>query len=152
MTLANWITASLAATVVLIGVLQYLTACKQWQTTNNQAAFDLFEERYEIYQELRDIADRARAGHADREMFAKTAEVLERAQFLFGQDIVTYLKQFAESLSDLECVASEIGRGQGSEVKGYLDEQRRLKNQIETFFTEGTALFSGYLRFDNKIH
>ena len=149
--LVSWTIPIIAATLALIGILQYFTARKQWQTMNNQAVFELFYERYEIYQELRGIADRARTGHADREMFLKTAEALEKAQFLFGQDMVAYLKQFAESLSDLECVVSEISRSQGSEVKGHLNEQRRLKNQMETFFTEGTALFSGYLRFDNKM-
>jgi len=149
--LAMWATVGVATFVGVVGLLNLLTARQNWRADHNRAVFELFDERYDIYQQLRDVAGMVRAGHADHEMFATSVEALERAQFLFGEDVVAYIRQFAENISNLECVASEIGRAQGAEMKASLAEQRRLKDEIQRFFVEGTALFSVYIRFDHKV-
>jgi hypothetical protein len=149
--LALWATLAVAAFVGVVGLLSLLTAQQHWRAEHNRAVFELFDERYDIYQQLRDIASMVKTGHADREMFTSATEALEKAQFLFGQDVVSYVRQFAENVRTLECVASEIGRAQGSEIKANLAEQKRLKEEIHNFFVEGTSVFSGYIRFDQKI-
>jgi hypothetical protein len=59
---------------------------------------------------LHEVAAVVRSGEVNREMFIKAAEALERAQFLFGKEVVSYVRQFIELVSNLECVNSEIGR------------------------------------------
>ncbi len=148
---ALWATLAVATFVGVVGLISLLTAQQHWRAEHNRAVFDLFDERYDIYQQLRDIASMVKTGHADREMFASATEALEKAQFLFGQDVVSYVRQFAENVRNLECVASEIGRAQGGEIKANLAEQKRLKEEIHNFFVEGTSMFSSYIRFDQKI-
>jgi hypothetical protein len=146
-----WATAAVALSVGVIGVLSLLTAQQIWRAEHNRAVFELFDERYSIYQQLRDIASLVKTGQADREMFASATEALEKSQFLFGQDVVSYIRRFAENIGNLECVASEIRRVQGSEIKANLAEQKRLKEEINGFFVDGTDLFSRYIRFDQKV-
>jgi hypothetical protein len=146
-----WITLGIAALLVLVAILHFLAARQYSRAIHNRAAFDLFDERFDIYQQLHDVAGMVRAGQVDREMFIKAAEALERAQFLFGKEVVAYVKHFTELVSNLECVASEIKRTQGAEMKANLAEQRRIKDEVQGFFVDGTALFSAYIRFDQKI-
>jgi hypothetical protein len=148
---ALWAAVAVAMSAGIVGLLSLLTAQRIWRAEHNRAVFELFDERYSIYQQLRDIASLVKAGQADREMFVSATEALEKAQFLFGQDVVSYIRRFAENISNLECVASEIRRVQGSEIKANLAEQKRLKDEINGFFVDGTALFSGYIRFDQKV-
>jgi hypothetical protein len=146
-----WVTVAVAIIIGMVGAISLITAQRIWRAEHNRAVFELFDERFSIYQQLRDIASLVKADQADREMFASATEALEKAQFLFGQDVVSYIRRFAENISDLECVASEIRRAQGSEIKANLAEQKRLKEEINGFFIDGTALFSGYIRFDQKV-
>ncbi len=53
------------------------------------AIYDLFDERFYIYQQLHEVAGLVRLGEAYRETFIKAGDALERAQFLFGKEIVS---------------------------------------------------------------
>lgn len=149
--LSSLITLVIAAFVAFIGWLQWRTARLQWKTTHNRAVFDQFERRYKIYKTLRKVVGLVGSGRADQELFVKAAEAAEEAQFLFGDDIVDYLKQFTNDLLLLESLVTEQRDASGSELKNNLDEQRQLKNRIEEFRTAGKALFSEYIRFDQKV-
>jgi hypothetical protein len=149
--LSLWLTLGLAALLVFVGLLHWMAARQHSRAVHNRAVFDLFDERFDIDQQLHEIAGLVRAGQADREMFLKAVEALERAQFLFGKEVVSYVRQFTELVSNLECVTSELGRAQGVEIKAYLAEQRRLKDEVQRFFVERTRLFAAYIRFDQKI-
>jgi hypothetical protein len=96
--LTAWLGLGVAALVAVIGLLNFLTARQQWRTANNRAVFDLFQKRYEVYQEFREIVRWVTgSGKADSMMFVKAAEAAERAQFLFGDDLVRYLRQFTDT-------------------------------------------------------
>ena len=150
--LTAWLGLGIAAFVALVGLLNLLTARQQWRTANNRAVFDLFQKRYEVYQESREIVSRMTgSGKADSMMFVKAAEAAERARFLFGDDVVAYLRQFADSIRDLETFCQEQPSLQGDDMKRNLGAQRQLKNTLEEFRTKGPALFSQYICFDQKI-
>lgn len=150
--LTAWLGLGVAAFVAIIGLLNFLTARQQWRTANNLAVFDLFQKRYEVYQEFREIVRLVTgSGKADSMTFANAAEAAERAQFLFGDDLVGYLRQFTDNIRDLENYCQEQAGLQGDDLKRNLEAQRRLKNNIEGFRTKGPTLFSQYIRFDQKI-
>jgi hypothetical protein len=150
--LTAWLGLGIAAFVALIGLLNLLTARQQWRTANNRVVFDLFQKRYEVYQEFRDIVSRLTgSGKADSMMFVKAAEATERAQFLFRDDLVRYLRQFTDKVRDLESYCQEQAGLQGDDLKKNLDAQRQLKNALDEFRTQGPTLFGQYIRFDQKI-
>jgi len=150
--LSSWISLFIAAFVAFVGCLQFGTARLQWKTTHNRAVFDLFERRYTIYKALREVVEAVTVyGRADQKISVKAAEASEEAQFLFGDDIVDYIDQFAKHLKLLESLADEQGATSGPVLANNLKEQDRIKRQIDEFRTTGKALFSKYIRFDQKI-
>jgi hypothetical protein len=142
-----WLSLGVAIVVACIAFLQWLTAREQWRTANNRAAFDLFQKRYEVYQEFRDVVGNI----TDSKTRIKAAEAAERARFLFQEDVTIYLDQFIRDLLDLESIGSEFDSLQGDDRRKNLDQQRRLKGRIEEFRTKGPLLFGPYIRFDQKI-
>jgi hypothetical protein len=147
--LPAWLGLGIAALVAFIAYLQFRTAREQWRTANNRATFDLFEKRYAVYQDVRDVVGKLMGpGRADPAMFVKAAE---KARFLFGKDVVTYLDQFASDLGDLESLGAEEADLQGDDLRKNRDSQRRLKNKIESFRAQGPPLFGRYIRFDQQI-
>jgi hypothetical protein len=150
--LSSLISLAIAAVVAFIGCLQWRTARLQWKTTHNRAVFDQFERRYTIYKALREVVGAVtRSGSADQKLFVNAAEAFEEAQFLFGDDIVAYLKQFTNDLLLLESLVTEQSEANGPGLANNLKEQDRLKDRIQEFRTTGKALFSVYIRFDQKI-
>jgi hypothetical protein len=142
-----------AIVVAFIGFLQWRTAREQGRTANNRAAFDQFQKRYEVYQEIRDIALKVRGSRrADEKMLHEAVETSERARFLFGDDVIAYLAQFSDDVRDLAGYIAEESNLQVADRKNNLDEQRRLINRIEEFHTKGPTLFGSYIRFAHKIH
>lgn len=150
--LPAYLSVAVALFVAAIALLQYFTARKQWRTTHNRAVLDQFERRYEVYRALREIVGSITgSGRATQDNFIKAAEVAERTRFLFDDDVVTYVDQFVNDVRDLSSLVSELPGAQGAERKKNLDAQRQLKDRIEKFRTEGTALFARYIRFADKI-
>jgi hypothetical protein len=150
--LLPWLTLGIAAFVAVIGALQFLTARKQWQTANDRAVFDQFKSRYEVYREFRDVVVKVTGGHIDQATWLKAAEAAERAQFLFGDEIILYLNQFVRELTDLQCLIAELeATTQADARKKNLEEQRRLRNKLQEFRNIGPLLFGKYIRFDRKL-
>jgi len=149
--LLPWLTFGIAGFVAFIGVLQYWTARKQWQIANDRAAFDQFKNRYEVYQDMRDVVVKVVGGHISQETWMKAAEAAERAQFLFGEDVTSYLNQFVKDLTELQCLKSEQEMTKGEGRTKNIQEQRRLSNKLEEFRTAGPPLFGKYIRFDRKL-
>ena len=114
-----------AVAVAVIGYLQFRTARLQWRTAHNRAVLDQFERRYKVYKMLRGLI-RAIQGSSDaaHEGFLKAQEAAERAQFLFGDDVVSYVNQLLRDITDLSTVIAE--RNDGMSV----DE---LKTELEGF-------------------
>jgi hypothetical protein len=100
----------IAVFVAVIAGFQWRTARLQWKTTHNRAVFDLFERRYTIYKTFREVQFIViQSGQADRISVTKALAAAEEAQFLFGDDILNYIKKFTEDLTLLECLAAEQG-------------------------------------------
>lgn len=150
--LPAYLSVLVAIIVAAIGLLQYLIARKQSRTAHNRAVLDQFERRYEIYRELRKIVGSiAGSSQAAHEGFVKGAEAAERAKFLFGDDVVSYVDQFVRDVGDLSDLVREYDGAQGAEREANNKRQRLLRDRIEKFRTDGTELFARYIRFDDKI-
>jgi hypothetical protein len=150
--LPAWLSLGVAIVVAFIGFLQWRTAREQCRTANNRAVFDLFQRRYEVYQEFRYIVGVLTGSvPKDSKVWMKAAEAVEKAKFLFGDDVVAYLDQFRDDIRDLENCVKEIENLQGSDQQKNLEKQCRLRNSIEEFRTKGPTLFARYIRFDHKI-
>lgn len=150
--LPSYLGVLVAVFVATIGLLQYLTARKQWRTAHNRGVLDQFERRYQVYKELREVVGAiAGSSQAAHDGFIKAQEAAERAKFLFGDDVVSYVNQLVRDVTDLSSVISELKEAQGEERSAGLKAERRLRDSVEKFRTEGTELFAHYIRFADKI-
>jgi hypothetical protein len=150
--LPAYLSVLVAAIVAVIAFLQYRTARQQWRTANNHAVLDQFERRYAIYTAFREvIGSIVGSSHAAHDGFIKAAEAAERAKFLFDDDVVSYVDQLVRDVSDLSNIVRERNdETHGDDLKKNVQEERRLRDRIEKFRTEGTELFARYIRFPDK--
>ena len=153
--LGSWVNVVIAVFVAFVGYLQWRTAQLQWRTGHNRFVLDQFEKRYEIYQTFRKVVEAivGSSANANRETSVRAVETCEKARFLFGDDVVTYLDQLTKDIGDLESIVTERrGDLKGDDLKKNVEKERELRNRIEEFRSRGTALFSKYIRFDQEIH
>jgi hypothetical protein len=145
---AQWIIAAITAIFVA------LVAFFQWRTAQQKAVLDLFEKRHAIYEIVREaVSTMGRDSHDfDQSREIKFMQVMERAYFFFGDDVVTYLK---ELWSDITYVISA-----DMELKGPIDQATRgaisakraaTLTRITQFHATGQPLFAKYMRFSQMV-
>lgn len=147
--IAVWI----AGFVALIGLLQLATAVQQWRTANNRAVLDLFQRRFEVYNDCREVVRSVSgSGRADTATWIKVADATERARFLFGRDVVAKLEKLTSDLTDLETrVSEEEGLGPHERLENR-KAQRIAKTSIFKFREEAPEIFAPYMRFEQRVH
>jgi hypothetical protein len=79
------------------------------------------------------------------------AVVAEKAKFLFGEDINSYLDQFLKDLTRLERLEIERRNLQGPDEQKNLHSQQDIRDRIELFYRDGPGLFARYMHFDQKL-
>jgi hypothetical protein len=85
----SYVTAFIAAVVAVIAILQ-------WNTAREKVLLDLFDKRFAVYDELRLIVSR---GGIDQTAIFEFKTAASRAQFLFGPEVQTFLKEREADLS-----------------------------------------------------
>lgn len=147
------LTLCVTAFVALIGLFQFLTARQQWRTANNRAVLDLFERRYQVYNDVREAVRFVVArGTNNDENTSKVAQAAEQAKFIFGDDVVSYLDQIYTDMSWLTSLASEFeALDDPAKRKANITKQREYKDRIQAFRVKAPALFGPYMRFDQRI-
>jgi hypothetical protein len=79
----SYVTAFIAAVVAVIAILQ-------WNTAREKVLLDLFDKRFAVYDELRSIVGR---DGIDQTAIFDFKRAASRAQFLFGSEVQTFLKE-----------------------------------------------------------
>jgi hypothetical protein len=89
-----------AITTLLIGVFAGYIAWRQWRTAQDRLVLDLFERRFQVFQELtRTIADAfSTKANVQISDLANFDAATEKARYLFGADVHEYLKQVRSKL------------------------------------------------------
>ena len=81
----NWLTAVIALIVASITFLQ-------WVTARQKVVLDLFDKRFAVYEELREVMGRhITQGINSMEDIGKFTQAASRAQFLFGPETTSFL-------------------------------------------------------------
>src|SRR3954447_5649586 len=88
--MTSWIAVLIAFGVFLVGYAQ-------WRTANQRVVLDLFERRMKAYGRIEGaVAEVMREGAVDHEAFDKFAMARADARFIFGSDVLAYLKALYE--------------------------------------------------------
>jgi hypothetical protein len=131
-------------TIILIvgAVISYF----QWRTAQQKVALDLFDRRYAIYEELRDIvAQFMRNLEFSHELQRSYLYAQNRARFYFGAEVEDYL----------ETLRKDMMRGHHFDRFGRqamnVDEQVARLDRVAVFFTEIDKMFIPYMRNDQRM-
>jgi hypothetical protein len=144
----QWVIASITATFVAV------VAFFQWRTAQQKAVLDLFERREAIYQVVRKavstVASNAAAFDPAREV--EFLQAIERAYFFFGDDVVDYLKQLWEDITEVQTADAELKDEKNPAARGDMVAKRRVAmDRITQFHTTGQPLFAKYMRFSQHV-
>jgi hypothetical protein len=126
----------------------------QWRTAQQKAVLDLFARREAIYQVIREavstVANNASGFDPEREMEFLRAK--ERAYFFFGDDVVDYLKQLWDDITQVQAADTELKDQQDRAARTELNSKRRAAmDRITHFYQTGQPLFAKYMRFSQTV-
>jgi hypothetical protein len=94
-------TVQLMTTLVLGGVAAYI-AWRQWRTAHDRLVLDLFERRFQVFQELtRAILAAFNKPNAEIDDLAKFDIASEKARFLFEPEVREYLIEVRKHLINI---------------------------------------------------
>ena len=145
----QWIVA--AGTAVFVALVGFF----QWRTTQDKAALDLFERRHEVYLVVR-MAVRQMVSSSpgfDQARETEFLEMMERAYFFFGDDVVNYLKTMWDDIVSVRAADEEMKGGnlaQG-DLQRVIASRREALERITQFYKTGQPLFARYMRFSRTI-
>lgn len=123
----------------------------QWRTAHQRIIFDLFERRFEAYEQIRKaIFDYAPMLQVTNETLKLFITAQTRAKFLFGDEVLTYLEARYKDL-----VTVHTFRGlTPTPTQDYQDQQRELHEadrRLVTLPNELDALLIPYMRMSQKM-
>lgn len=143
-----------AVATVAIGALALVIALGQWLTARSKLVLDLFEHRLKIYSDLRKpIAHVMTHASSDMENLIEFDRACDRAEFLFGKEVVDYLARLRKALIDL-AMAEEMLKANnlpGDQRSQYVDHKHRNFRFICEFYEEFPRLIAPYVRMDQKL-
>jgi hypothetical protein len=148
-----WIPLLQALAVPTIALLAAVIGYFQWKTAQQKVVLDLFDRRMETYTSLRSVVAMVMgsSGAATNENSFKFLEALDRAQFLFGSEVIEYLKKLDAAINEIRMsVAERIDLASGPEREANIARERAGREMVASFYTTFQSLVSPYLRMDQK--
>jgi hypothetical protein len=144
--MVSWFTAFIALIVAGIAFLQ-------WATARQKVLLDLFDKRFAVYEELRDVVGGYfSSGRCSPEEISKFTRVAGRAQFLFGSEVTSYLE---ERRLDLARVVYAQTHPPGSvpqqQRQAAEDDMVARVNRLADFYKDLDVLVVPYMSQTQKI-
>ncbi|YCI03313.1 hypothetical protein M1D34_03530 [Ensifer sp. D2-11] len=142
--------ALLAPTIAIaVGAIGYL----QWRTAHQKVVLDLFERRYRTVQEIEEIVRFSQTNpHDFSEFDYRMQTAVNQARFLFGDDVVSFLRKRQEVIYDGMWSAEALHGGHLTDVertKAKLELKAKRK-ATSTFRRDLYAACDDYMRMNEK--
>jgi hypothetical protein len=149
--LPNWVLYLQALSTPAIAVLAAVIGLMQWRTAHQRSALDLFEKRFETYQSAKAIiADVVRHGTAPFGTAIDFLRIADKAQFLFGAEVTSYLNSVYDLL---------VAHGEAEDMMKSNDPATRQKGiekkyaafaEIAEFYNRSLPLVVPYMRMHQR--
>ena len=151
---AQWVQAlgpvSVSLVTAIVAVAVGVIAYRQWRTAREKLALDLFDKRMTIYIAAKaGIDEFTRDGHARNNSIRNIAVVRNEAQFLFSNEIETYLAKLQEALARVNLAFSMAEQHDQSQdwAKVIFDTTMFING----FYDEFPKLLAPYMRMTQKV-
>jgi hypothetical protein len=149
-TVPNWLLYLQALSTPAIAVLAAVIGFMQWRTAHQRAVLDLFEKRWESYSQMRRIiSDVLAHGTVSNEARLNYLRATDKAQFLFGPEVTTYLNSVYEFLVEHESAEDMMKAGGPDYAKG-VEKKHATFREIAKFYVQSIALVKPYMRMHQK--
>lgn len=136
--------------VIAVGVA-YI-AWQQHLTARAKLNLDLFEKRLGVYHQVRAAVSKINtSGKADDESDRLLLEAINASEFLFGEDIRTYLDAMWLRFNRLRVAGSTLKHGDEEARRKAAAAQGELFSEITQFYYEGADVFAHYMRMDHTL-
>jgi hypothetical protein len=148
-----WLKVLSALATPAIALLGFAIAWGQWATARSKLILDLFEKRREVYSAFRGpVGEAVRSGSVDNATFFEFAGVIDQAQFLFGQEVLDFIRDHTGVLARMAEATSML------EVRNLSQEEHlkfvRMKHdalrEIAAFYPKLAGLMQPYMLMDQK--
>lgn len=146
-----WISLTqLAATTVLGAAVAYI-AYRQWKTARERGVLDLFEKRWESYEVIRGvIAEINRHGACPTPTSITYLRAIEKAEFLFGDDVNKYLKTLYQHMIDLD-LATTMMEVQDQDHASWVKKKHESFREIIKFYDRIGPLLKPYMQMKQRM-
>ena len=143
--ISSFLTIVIGITGATILVLQYLLARRRWR-------LDLYEKRYPVFLSARDfLKDVLSSRNVADEALTNLARNSQDFEFLFGEEIKTYLDELYREGLKLQVLTNRLQRTKGEKERDKVITQiQQLIDWFDRQYESSSKLFGSYLRIDKK--
>jgi hypothetical protein len=141
-----------AVTTFVLGIVAGFIAWRQWRTSRDRIVLDLFERRFQVFQELtRAISDAFHKPHVGVPDLANFDGATERARFLFGPEVHSYLIEVRRHLVDLIAMGRSLAdMPDGAQRTRAENKISDALNEMHVFYGNLADLVTPYLRIGTR--
>jgi hypothetical protein len=134
---------------VAIALLAVAIAWGQWWPARQRLILDLFERRFQVFLDFRRVASQAiQLGRIENP--ASVNEIIARARFLFGADVMQALAQWQQATTILEVTTVAATAADSDRRNRYEVRKLEAVQEINRLFDETLPLFGRYMHMDQK--
>lgn len=146
--MSNWIAAAIA-------ILGLCIAFGQWTTARHKLILDLYDRRRAIYSKINTPISRAMVnGTTDGQQIFDYLEVLDEAQFLFGEDVLRFIEQYRILLiehAEATTMLKDEGRHLSPDERDrYVKKHSKLMYELGDFRSRLIELLKPYMLMELK--
>ena len=137
------------AVTLLVGLVAAFIAWQQWALARGKLRLDLFDRRYKVYDATRTflVEILTHAKFEDKHLWEFHAGTSD-AEFLFGRDVVDYLKEIRERALDMKMHQRIFNPlPVGAERSQHVDAEHTQLVWLTDQLTKMNNVFSPYLSF-----
>lgn len=131
-----------------VGIIAYM----QWKTAHEKVMLDLFERRLRVVERVREFQGLMEQKGLRQDMIdlVKFHQVRHDAQFLFGPEVVDYLRKLHETAIDMSSNAASAESDDREERRESISNAMSKLKVIIRMSAELTDLCAPYLQMDQK--
>jgi hypothetical protein len=137
-----------------VAVLGFVVAWAQWTAARSALILNLFEHRREAYSAFRGpVAQAIREGRADTALWAEFVTVIDQAQFLFGREVLEFIKDHSLVLNDMGLATSMLSADRHlshEERAKFANMQAEAMRSLVDFYPGLIKLMTPYMLMDQK--
>jgi hypothetical protein len=152
--LPYWMLMLQALAVPAIALLAAVIGYFQWRTAQQKVVLDLFDRRMETYTKLREVVGRINGSSsaATTEASFEFLQAVDRAEFLFGPEVVSHLKKIDDGINEIRiALAERKNLGPGPDQKANVAQESAARSVVASFYTTFQPLIRPYVRMHQKL-